>query len=479
MGYKAKREDGSILVMAVIFSFVTVLLGVTFLTFAVTLHDSVSYEIAQRQVFYDCQAGAMQGLADAMNGRPLNSGLTRFYSGNWKGYAPSGEDQQDIDIGTLHQIKLKGLGRSDYENLSLNKSVYVNYSWETYADYLYISNFEEDPLRHNRIYFWTPDTLDGKVHSNDTIWIQDAPQDRPLFMKRVTTTPNRILPNGHHARFLEGKGQRPQIIFPDQAYELRSVAGWTIGTTGPDSITQLGLSGNFIYYRTCGKVRVNGRDKLHCTPASLGSQYIPVPASGVIFVFGKCWVSAARGRVDRMDGAYPDSSFVDGEFTSFGFGSKLTIGSSDTMVIADNLIYQHALNDINNTVPTDMDSCPDLLGLVSENFIMIGKFVTDTVYVQAAMAAMRGAISVQDIYWDQPPEWDNEKQSLFITGSLAMYNRGLVHTHEPYGHLRGFVEKDYHYDVRLRDNPPPHFMRTGRTKLQFFEDLFASGEDGG
>ena len=63
MGYKSDRENGSILVMAVVFSFVTVLLGVTFLTFAVTLHDSVSYEIAQRQVFYDCQAGAMQGLA--------------------------------------------------------------------------------------------------------------------------------------------------------------------------------------------------------------------------------------------------------------------------------------------------------------------------------------------------------------------------------------------------------------------------------
>jgi hypothetical protein len=472
-----RKDRGSMLVMATVLSFVTVLLGVTFLTFAVTLHDTISREIAQLQTLYDAQAGVYTGLADKMAGRPLQNGLNPFYEGNRMGYRIGNEGNEDIDIGTLHQIAIKGMGLSDFENFGLAGELNVNFSWETYADYLYISNYEEDPVRHGRIYFWTPDTLDGKVHSNDTIWIQASPNDRPRFMKRVTTTPNKIMPPGNHAGFddEDSPGQGPAILFPDQASELRSVAGWIGGTQGHDSLTQIGLSGNYIFYRKCGKVRINGQDKIHCSPSAMGENYIAIPPSGVIFIYGKTWVSAARGRRDRMDGTYPDSSFSDGSFVSQGFGGQLTIGSADTLIIVDNLIYQHARNDINKTVPTTMDSCSDLLGLVSENYIMIGRYVTDTVYVQAAMAAMRGAISVQDIYWSLPPDWDNEKQSLYITGSLAQYNRGLVHTHEPNYHLRGFVEKDYHYDVRLMDNPPPHFMRTGAVKLRFLDDLFAGG----
>jgi hypothetical protein len=390
------------------------------------------------------------------------------------GYKLVEEGNEDIDIGTLNQIKIRGMGRSEFEGLNVTRNVSVNFSWESFADYLYISNKERDPLRHEPIYFWTPDTLDGKVHSNDTIRIQQD-QDRPRFMKRVTTTVNRIEPPGNHARFDEGKGPRAAIYFPDQATELRLVAGWTTGTQGPDSLTQIGLSGNLIYYRRCGKVHVSGHDKIHCDPSTMNQNYLTIPPSGVIFIYGKTWVSAARGRRDRMDGAYPDSSFTDGDFVSAGFGGKLTIGSADTMIIVDNLIYEHARTNINNTVPTSMDSCPDLLGLVSEDYIMVGRFVTDTVYVQAAMAAMRGAISVQDIYWSQAPEWDNEKQSLYITGSLAQYERGLVHTHMPNYHLRGFIEKDYHYDIRLKENPPPHFMRTGQTKMVFIDDLWGDG----
>ncbi len=474
--HRSKDNSGSILVMAVVLSFVTVLLGVTFLTFAVTLHDSVSYEIAQRQVFYDSQAGAMQGLADAMMGRQIQGQMTKFYKNNWIGYSMSNQDNQDIDIGTLNQIKIKGLGRSDYENFDVNKAISVNFSWETYADYLYITNSERDGYRHELIYFWTPDTLDGKVHSNDTIHIMDG-ADRPRFKKRVTTTPNRIVPPGNHARFDEGKGPRGKIIFPDQATELRTVAGWTIGTQTHDSLTQIGLSGNQIYYRKCGKVRVNGRDKIHCDPSTMGSQFVTIPPSGVIFIYGKCWVSAARGRVDRMDGAYPDSAFNDGEFVSAGFSGELTIGSADTMIIPDNIIYEHAR--ANNTVPTTTDSCADVLGLVSENWIMVGKYVLPTVYINAAMAAVRGSISVQDIYWEQSPGWDNPKVSLVICGSLAQRNRGIVHIERPFGHERGFPQKDYFYDIRLRDNPPPHFMRTAKAKIEFFEDLFASGDGGG
>jgi hypothetical protein len=468
---RLKCENGSILVTAVVLAFITVMLGITFLTMSVGLHHSVSREIASRQVYYDSQAGAMKGLADLVLGRQIGGALTSFYDDNWFGYSLGSESGQDIDIGTLHQIMINGRGRSDYEQLGLDKNLSLNFSWETYADYLYLSHKERDTLRHDIIRFWSPDTLDGRVHSNDTIHVMD----NPVFKKRVTTSADYIDPP-NTGTFEEGWGYRNPIYFPDQATELRAVAGWTSGSMGPDSLTQIGLSGSYIYYRKCGKVRINGQDRIHCTPSSMGENYIPIPPSGVIFIYGKAWVSASRGRVDMMDGALPDSSFNDGSFSSLGFGGQLTIGSADTMIIVDNLVYQHSKSDF--SVPSTMDSCSDVLGLVSEDFIMVGKNVRNTVYINAALAAVRGSISVQDIYWYLDPGWNNEKQSLQIWGSLAQRNRGIVHTQYPTGHLRGFREKDYHYDVRLQDNPPPHFMRTAAVKLSFLEDLF-DGDDGG
>jgi hypothetical protein len=461
-------ERGSILVMAVVLSFVTILLGVTFLTFAVTLHNNVSYEIADKQSLYDTHAGLMWGLADRMNGRDSHGVMRRFYDDNWISYSFSAEGGQDIDIGILNQIEIYGHGRSEYEGLNINRRISMSFSWETYADYLYITNSERDPYRHEPIYFWTPDTLDGKVHSNDTIRIMDG-DDHPVFKKRVTSTRNVFLPPGNHARFDQGKGPRARIVFPDMATELRNTAGWSTGTSGHDSLTQLVLSDNYIYYRKCGKVNVGGHWKIHCDPAAIGDQYVTIPASGVIFIYGKCWVSASRGMVDMMDGVYPESSMTDGIFYSNGFSGQLTIGSADTMIIPDNIVYKHARAD--HSVPTTMDSCSDILGLVSENYIMMGKLTRDTLYVNAAMAAVRGSISVQDIYSDS----DNEKQSLFIWGSLAQRNRGIIHIND--FSSRGFIEKDYHYDVRLMENPPPHYMRTAQEKARFIEPLFGSGDD--
>jgi hypothetical protein len=468
----SNTEKGSILVMAVVLSFVTILLGVTFLTFAVTLHNNVSYEIADKQCLYDVHAGLMWGLADKTMGRDSHGVMRPYYENNWIGYSFSAVGGEDIDIGQLSEISVYGRGRSEYEGLNISRKMSLNFSWETYADYLYISNKERDPVRGDIIRFWTPDTLDGKVHSNDTIHIQES-ADRPRFMKRVTSTRNYYDPPGNHARFDQGKGPRAPIFFPDQATELRNVAGWTTGTSGHDSLTQLVLSDGFIFYRQCGRIIVNGVVKIHCTPDFMGDQYVTIPPSGVIFIYGKCWVTASRGRKDMMDGPYPESSMTDGILVSNGFEGQLTIGSSDTMIIPDNIVYKHARS--NYSVPTTMDSCRDILGLVSENYIMVGRLVRDTVYINAALAAVRGSISVEDIYWYDPPLWDNEKQSLFIWGSLAQYNRGIVHTSEPSGHTRGFVEKDYHYDVRLQNNPPPHFMRTAREKIQYIETLFSDG----
>ncbi len=476
---RMRRDAGSVLVMAIVLSFVMILIGVAFLTSAVTLHEMISEEISIAQAVFGAPSAAMFGVARNMAGDPSRNGSRLLYDDVMLDYRVIVRGQQDHEWGFSNNLRIVGTGTSDYQGMHTTRDWQVEYVYETYADYLYLSHKERDSLRHVTIRFWTPDTLDGKVHSNDTISIVTS-SDRPRFMEKVTTSARVINPPGNHARFDKGWGYRVPIIFPDQADEIRNNTGWRDwGHGDPDSVTELTLSGPYIYKRDCGPFTLpNNVVVIRCDPPYIGgAPYRHIPPSGALFVPGKVWIKAARGTGDLTDGPYPNpDSILPQRFVSEGFEGQLTIASSDTMLLMDNIVYKHSK--LNNAVPTTMDSCSDILGLISENFIMIGKDVRDVVYINAALAAVVGSISVQDIYWQQPPGWDNEKQSLFIWGSLAQRNRGIVHTTDyPPGHLRGFIEKDYHYDVRFKITPPPHFVPTLDRKLIFVDDFSIYGGD--
>jgi hypothetical protein len=328
----------------------------------------------------------------------------------------------------------------------------TEYRNQSFADFLYLTNNERD-IKDSVIYFYTPDTIDGLVHSNDTIRIQGD----GVFPRRVTTSVNYIYPPNNRSRFIEGWGYRAPILFPDLATEIRRFNGITpvLGTHDPDSITQIVFSDTFLYVRYCGPDPAHN-NIIHCTPDYLAdaSRYA-IPHSGALFINGKVWISASRNHGDLMDGPYPDKdSLLYHQFVSNGFEGQLTVATSDTLIITDNLVYKHAKT--NYYVPSTMDSCSDILGLISERFIMIGKQARSATYINAALAAIRGSISVEDIYDYYHDSW---KQSLFIYGSLAQRNRGKMHTGE-INHERGFREKNYHYDLRFQDNPPPHFLKT-------------------
>lgn len=333
----------------------------------------------------------------------------------------------------------------------------TEYRNQSFADFMYLTNRERDVL-DSVVYFWTPDTFRGLVHSNDTIHIQPD-SNYPRFLKRVTTSANYISPRVNHARFDEGWGYRSRIIFPDSATEIRRFNGVTpvLGTQDPDSLTQIVFSDTFLYVRYCGEYITPNHDTIiHCAPDYIADAPLyAIPHSGALFINGKVWVSASRDHTDLMDGPYPDKdSLAYHQFVSNGFEGQLTMATSDTLIITDDLVYKHAKT--NYFVPTTMDSCSDILGLISEKFIMIGKQARSYTHINAALVAIRGSISVEDIY---DYNHDNWKQLLFIYGSLAQRNHGKIHT-SMINHERGFREKVWHYDWRFQDNPPPHFLKT-------------------
>ena len=465
--FEGNKEKGSVLVMAVVLSFAMFIMGLGFLTSVDYFENSVSDEIAFAQNIY-----ALSYITQITNTLVKTGGLYPGAYGEWNPYFGdnvsyrsyvgfTSNDNNSFFYGSLRGYYVYAEARtsfygSDYyiKRTSLTKEIL-----ETFADYLYLSHCEEDPLRNEHIYFWTPDTLDGKVHSNDTMRIHSS-YNRPRFMKKTTSCAPYILPFNHQATFDEGFfPNADSIYFPDQADEIRTMSyRRNFGTWDPDSVTELTFNGQDIHVRYCGPFFDDPDTVLRCLPEYISAaEYFTVPSAiGALFVHGKVFVKANRAGPDLMD-PY---------FHSIGFEGRLTVASSDTMIIYDNLIYRYSNTD--NSVPTYINDC---LGLISESCIMIGDSVGDTVYVNAALASIGGTISVRDIY-DYGTVYNpnhNEKQSLFIYGSLAMRNRGLVHTsHNGWG-LRGFIEKDYHYDTRLQMDPPPHFIRASEHNTIYME----------
>jgi hypothetical protein len=452
------KEKGSVLVMAVVLSFAIFVLGLSYLASVDNLSKLVSEEVRDVQNIYGLTHGSVTNAAVQNGGQyPGSYGSwnefidERGWYRNRVSFSGSFEDE-GLFYGTargylvLTEVMTEFPGAA---NPLIRRSIRYEIL-ETFADYLYLSDCEEDPVRNDRIRFWGPDTLDGKVHSNDTIHVQLGQGSWPCFKKKVTSCAPYVVPFNNQATFEEGFYPNAEsIYFPDQADEIRRKSYIrNLGTWDPDSVTELTFNGEDIFYRYCGPGNPPYQDSLICNYENISTapHFRVPPASGALFVNGKVFIKANRGHGDLMD-PY---------FVSDGFEGRLTVASSDTMIIYDNLIYKYANDD--KSVPTDIDDC---LGLISESAIMVGDSVGDTVYINAALASIGGTISVRDIYdyGSAGNPNDNVKQSLFIYGSLAMRNRGIVHTtYENWGE-RGFIEKDYHYDTRLQMDPPPHFIR--------------------
>lgn len=449
----AESQRGTVLVMATVLSFAMFLLGLTFLGSVQSLRRDISHRLSDSQEYYARNAGIADREVE------VRTGNGHYNPGSWVDYYGLTRYRGSVKLGQINNYNygyttgytITGEGVSSYHGWDGNSSgkLYKSFEISSYADYLYISDVERDPVRNEIIRFWSPDTLDGKVHSNDTLHIMGAPR----FIKRVTSSAPVIDPSNTYARFDEGLSLNAnEITFPDQADEIRNYNGYPgWGTSDPDSATEITFDGRFIYRRYCGE---DSSGNFTCSPSQIRNAFFAeIPPTGALFIEGKVLVKANRGQGDIFDGS----------FVSLGFEGKLTLASSDTMIIPDNLIYRFANDD--NSVPTTIT---DVLGLISENYIMIGENVDDTVYINAAMASINGSITVQDIY---KYGYSNEKQSLFIYGSLAQRNRGLVHSSHN-GGLRGFIEKDYHYDTRLRMNPPPHFLPIANGPSIYYEEFY-------
>ena len=449
----SQRQKGSVLVMATVLSFAMFVGGLSYLSLVDKMVMETDYFINMNKGFYGTSARLTTDLAYAKiysPGRDYNSGRSTYYDNvEYEGHILYGGNQQGL-YGSNYNYTIVANGYAT-SNLGyeFDYEITTGCKTETFADYLYITDAETDLIWHNRIYFWTPDTLDGKVHTNDHISIMSW-ADRPVFKKRVTSSASFIDPSNNHARFDEGLYlNMPEIRFPDQAAEVRAYAGsnYTYGN---------GEDPNVVYWL----VFLDNGYKVNLS-TNRGSSFqenfanlplLQLPAEGAIFVNAKCWVSTT---------AFPD--LVNPPET--GFNGRVTVASSDTLYIRGKTVYS-CWNDQTRTVPMD---CNDALGLISEKWVLVSDRLPGGhfgITINAGIAALRGSFSVDRVYDDA-----QEHQSLLVYGSLAQYHRGIVHRGNCGGGV-GYCQKDYKYDDRFRTNPPPHFIPISDDQSIYLESFY-------
>ena len=300
--------------------------------------------------------------------------------------------------------------------------------------YQYVTNFE----RSNQgeiIWFWTPDTMYGHIHSNDFIGLKYSPH----FYGPISTSQNRFL-EFQASPYFEYNPifNAPMVEFPQNLSFLRDMAFLSVRTWDNQKMTWIffrGRQGIDVYQYPRGGQR---NDSLY--------QHLHAPM----------WD-------ERM------IIFVDGDVEVQGtFAGQLTIGCSGNMYLIDDCVYVGA----NRQGWFEEEEMESMLGLASENNIYIANTIPNgkengwgnggnnpnrhSIAINGSLVAL-GSFTFQH----QNDDWENyqgpspdERGYVYLKGSVAQYRKGYLHRSNHQGSGYG---KAFNYDFRLLRDAPPGF----------------------
>ncbi|MCX6640669.1 MAG: hypothetical protein NTW14_09350 [bacterium] len=469
------REEGSFPILAIIMIGMLIFTGLAFLKWGADESWQTKFARHQMQAFYAAHAGMMhkgftylnaltpstippQGISlggetvTDFRGKAIATveGVFINPSANQSGSAFS--DQNYLDVTSYGRVQFK-----DYEGktATVRDSLTLKIRVLGLSNFLYLTNIETTTYGE-AIKFWHEDTLDGWVHSNDTIAIME----NPVFYNQVTTTA---------PVFWHGTNYNPQFSFPPKM-NYREIYLPTEATDIRAAAQSAGLffeSPNDMYDTRLVFYNNQG---------------------------WKLWQWQAGTPFDST--ASPDASgppptwqaiFVDGYLELAGtVRGQVTVGAHGMHATGPQTLGKHCiylLDDIKywfagpgGHFNDSTAGYTDILGIVSESNITIantwanGKNNSELgadIIITAAMVALGESFSFD---WQNEPAgaipwefWNNqnsesnpdERGDILLHGAVTQYRRGYVHRSNQGGTGYG---KSYHFDRRLNLMSPPYYL---------------------
>jgi len=298
----------------------------------------------------------------------------------------------------------------------------------TFASFNYITHWELT-IFGGYISFWTPDTLWGRVHSNDWITIRE----RPTFYGLVTTCmPDFIHGPGYNPNFVnyDPEFSVPLVHFPQTVHFVRNCA----------AASGLTFNGQNMYVH---RLQFEGD-----AGVSVYRWVIGAPETDTL--------------VFTSPPLFDQTMFFYGPLEMAGnVTGRVTVGCSSNIRLLDDIKYTdsgpHGELNPNST---------NMLGIISEGNIVIANTPENgrensqwgsDIVINAAMMALGESFTFEDQndVWEiyQGP-YPDERGRIYLWGSVAQKRRGYVHRSNHGGTGYG---KDYHYDDRFDRTSPPCF----------------------
>lgn len=468
------RDEGNILIMSVVIVSLLVATGMGYMKWASDEKWDSEYERATIQAYFVAQTGLIErGLTFLRTREPadLPQGSVNLLPGSVDGVGVhfknmvsrvAGADgnlfqrTDSYDLYSTGQVMFTNhqMGNDGPRFIPVERVATMRARLRSFANYMYLTDVE-DTEYGEIIWFWTPDTLYGRTHSNDFIGLKYS----PTFYGPVSTSMGEFIYNQPGQIHFEYPPvfNAPPVNFPKTAKSVRANAQPFV-TDG--------------HGRLMTWIRLEGDGGYHIF------QY---PLGGV------------RAESVYSSGPPPNwqAIFVDGQVEIEGtLTGQLTIGSSQDMFLIDDVRYTAAnrlTGDFNEEDPS-----VGIMGLVSEGDIIIrdnyrnGKenginvggadWNRHSIVITAGMVALGSSFTFehQNDDWEgyQGPTPD-ERGWIYLKGAVTQQRRGYVHRSNHTGTGYG---KAYRYDFRFDRRPPPYYMEALDENGHGLFDIISWGE---
>lgn len=428
---RLKREDGISLVMAIIAGMFLSVIGYVTVSTVVMDSRSGTRQLQSTQAFWLAEGGLEVAYRWLEYQDPPPGGTEAFVQFNnvsaGAGAYTVTIDPDDNNPNTyLKKFKLTSVGQV----ADVKRKVQVEMQVTTFNRYAYLTGNEG-----GTIWFNTGDLVEGPMHSNDQISIVGS----PVFMGKVTSTASSFNQgNPFNPDFQDGYQLGvPPVVFPSQQDIMDNY--WAMNTDPPDLIIDARFGrDSSIEFHADGTLTYNvwhwvwGNKVYDIQNATANLSDL----NGFIFVKGRTHV---KGTVDGV----------------------VTVVTTGNMYINDNIVYESS--DSNGKPLSTSD---DMLGLISMNDIIVEDNTANRndVVINGALLALGDSFTVEN-YASGAPRGD-----LTIYGSLSQKVRGPVGTFSWWWGTTGY-EKDYHYDERFLNTPPPYYPSTGQYHYTYWKEI--------
>jgi len=289
---------------------------------------------------------------------------------------------------------------------------------DNYARYIWFTNQEN--FGGINVWFWDQDRLNGPTHTNGHFNIKGA----PVFNGEVRSVDSYITYFNNGYNINSPNLSNPPYDLPNFQSTVTLGADATSMPTQALSLRAASTSTGGLLLSGNTTVVLNANGTMNVTNSGRGwnNQNMALPANGALFV---------------NNGTLNISGTLNG---------RLTAGSSRDINIPNNIIYA------NN--PRINPASTDTLGLISEEDIMISSNAPSNLEIDASIMALNTSFMLED-WWVGPA-----KGTLTIFGGIIQKQRGPVGTFSGLIKVSGY-SKNYNYDQRLLNSPPPFIPTTG------------------